>query len=258
MILAVIFLSFFSWIYFIRESNSGIPPELNCTSQFGDHHSALYLTNWGFSVHCLRFVWSASVVIQGYAIYISREKKKTADGENPDCKDKSEWHHNISWMLDAVTSTASIIITVIYYGVLYPKVERPECLESDIDFIRHGFNSIATVVELLVSAHPVRIAHAVYPMLFAFFYFVTILARSTYFLLEDWSILGILEFRPGEKLYLFHYGFRRSTGRFFCSVFGSDHLCCSTGTLSSLASLPIPPETFSSIVQGALPVSRGK
>lgn len=79
------------------------------------------------------------------------------------------------WALHATTLGLSVLITVMYWTVVYNKDK------DDVDaknILTHVFNSVVMFIDLIVVAHPVRFLHCIFPIvvglsygLFSFIYY---------------------------------------------------------------------------------------
>ncbi|KZS09735.1 putative Rolling stone [Daphnia magna] len=114
----------------------------------------IYLTNLGFIIQTLHLVLSAVVPIE---ILL----QKSNDEDNV----KWTFLGRFSWFLYNVTNLISLVISVIYWIALY----TPGTGLTAMNFFVHGFNSIMSIGDILVSGRPCRLMHFYQP-------FVVILA----------------------------------------------------------------------------------
>lgn len=74
------------------------------------------------------------------------------------------------WLLHVVGQTAAIIITVLYWAVVYPSMEMVTIDAFLVD--SHGTNLVLYLIEILVVAFPMRLLHVIYPLLFGSVYII--------------------------------------------------------------------------------------
>ncbi|XP_068759937.1 uncharacterized protein [Montipora capricornis] len=75
------------------------------------------------------------------------------------------WNHKVTWLLYSITSNNSILVTVVFWTLLYSGYEVGE---PDIAF--HLLNSVFMLIETFLSSIPVRLLHVVYAMLYGSLY----------------------------------------------------------------------------------------
>ncbi|XP_066146028.1 protein rolling stone-like isoform X2 [Euwallacea fornicatus] len=69
------------------------------------------------------------------------------------------------WMLNIMATTIAFTITLIYWTLIYQTG-----VWSTMNFMAHGMNSILMFFDLCIVAHPIRILHFLYPIVFAVIY----------------------------------------------------------------------------------------
>lgn len=74
----------------------------------------------------------------------------------------------LNWFVFVVASAAAFIVSIIYFGALYPK--RHVNYLSAVDINLHLMNSVIVILEFCVSAFPVRLLHFVYVIIYGGLY----------------------------------------------------------------------------------------
>ncbi|KAL7739157.1 hypothetical protein ACLKA6_010380 [Drosophila palustris] len=119
----------------------------------------IYMTNWG--------IWMCMLTNLLGAILV------TIWHYHPEYSDKllnmQAWASpfRIYWSMHIITLVLSIVITIIYWSILY------DANESSLDatnVLTHGFNSICMFIDLWIVAHPLRLLHVFLPVLFGIVY----------------------------------------------------------------------------------------
>lgn len=123
------------------------------------------------------------------------------------------------WCIYNIALPNAVLVTLIYWLVLYPQLQAIGFETSFIDISLHGLNTVFMLIEQYLGAIPSRILHVYQPMLYGVVYvlFFTILwaingdAEIIYRYILDWthpgytvaSICGILLFFIATQLGLF-------------------------------------------------------
>ncbi|XP_017860353.1 PREDICTED: protein rolling stone isoform X1 [Drosophila arizonae] len=119
----------------------------------------IYMTNWGIWMCMLTNLLGAVLV--------------TIWHHHPEYADKllnmKAWvsPFRIYWSMHIITLVLSIVITIIYWTVLY------DANESNLDatnVLTHAFNSICMFIDLWIVAHPLRLLHVFLPVTFGIIY----------------------------------------------------------------------------------------
>jgi len=66
----------------------------------------------------------------------------------------------LSWFLFAVAVPAAIIVTMVFFTGVFPRLHRDYLNVDDINC--HVMNTVLVILELSISAFPVRLLHVVY------------------------------------------------------------------------------------------------
>ena len=83
-------------------------------------------------------------------------------------------HHQLLWVLFNMAAGVAPVVTGIYFSVLYPMILNayPDYSASVFDIHVHGVNFLVILVELAISSIPIRLFHAIYPLIYGFIYIV--------------------------------------------------------------------------------------
>ena len=82
------------------------------------------------------------------------------------------WYLKLSWILWNIVSVDAIMVTAIYFGALYNKLQTERGhpgLDYD-NFNVHALNTIVVLIDGVVGARPVRFLHVVYPVMYSVVY----------------------------------------------------------------------------------------
>ncbi|KAF9421375.1 hypothetical protein HW555_002590 [Spodoptera exigua] len=120
----------------------------------------IYLTNWGLLLVASLFL--CSLIMSSMAIYNRSYETK-----------KLPWYASLYWAVFNVSVTISIMITALYWLLLYnAKVREVETRAFWLDVSTHGITSCLAVIELLLSRTPVRFMHLYQPLSLGLWYAV--------------------------------------------------------------------------------------
>ncbi|XP_060063806.1 uncharacterized protein LOC132544250 [Ylistrum balloti] len=75
-----------------------------------------------------------------------------------------------SWLLSVVAQHFSIFVTLLYFSAVFPFLKVKVGLVNDINL--HAVNSFIVLLDLAVSARPVRFLHVLYPVIYGCAYTV--------------------------------------------------------------------------------------
>ncbi|XP_046568099.1 uncharacterized protein LOC124276516 [Haliotis rubra] len=123
--------------------------------------------------------------------------KPDLNASNPDIDNSTAilpWYSKISWILSNILSSFAIIVTAIFFGVLY----TPTAGISLEDLNVHALNTVFIVVDNFISARPVRLLHVIYPVLYGIVYVLFSLIfwavdhrNVIYPIVLDWNNVGL-------------------------------------------------------------------
>ena len=181
----------------------------------------MFLTSWAYSALCLH-LWTATILTVSHAIShrhffclappLHRSMGTPISGTDSDLdfqedgqeevgflmpSDRLPWYCKISWMLFSTVANGAIIVSVVYFAALYPQIYSKGQFPGAADFNLHGINSVIILLELALSALPVRLLHAVFTMVFGAAY-VTMSALLYAFYSKDAIYPDVLDWNhPG-------------------------------------------------------------
>ncbi|CAH2231656.1 protein rolling stone-like [Pararge aegeria] len=111
----------------------------------------IYLTNWGLLLVTL-------LTLSATLVSLLAVCQRIPDGG------PLPWYVSMYWLFYNTTITVAIIITGLYWILLY----NPEQEEEDdgfwLDLATHGFNSCVAFVEIVMSRTPLRLLHIYQPL----------------------------------------------------------------------------------------------
>ena len=148
----------------------------NDDGDVGDPRWFIYLTDWGFAFLTAYLLWAACVLI-----YHAVNGDLVEDEEEKAKKDAPLlWFHRVEWLLFNLGVTISFLVSILYWCLLFPgkddvdssKNETRTDVSTEIDVVMHTVNSIISLADVFLSGIPVRILHAIYPMISGLIYAV--------------------------------------------------------------------------------------
>jgi len=75
---------------------------------------------------------------------------------------RMEFCEKASWFLAIITNGICPVVSIFYWAFLFPQLDL--AMSFDITFL-HLFNTLCVLLDLCVTARPVRISHIIYPIL---------------------------------------------------------------------------------------------
>ncbi|KAG7310476.1 hypothetical protein JYU34_003259 [Plutella xylostella] len=118
----------------------------------------IYLTNWGYLVLVLQSGLALALAQRGRAersLHLANEE----DNSGMLRRRRTPLLCRVYWMSHTVATDLALVITLVYWTLVHdPKIHEVNAL----NLLVHGGNSVIIVVELAVTSHPVRMAHALY------------------------------------------------------------------------------------------------
>nr|XP_004930273.1 protein rolling stone isoform X1 [Bombyx mori] len=132
----------------------GLKVELNYFKWF------IYLTNWGFMLIAVQAALALGVV---YYYKNDRNLNLTYDEDDVPVpmsrRKRTPILCRVYWLTQNVATDLAFVISLVYWALVYD----PEIHEINaINLLVHGGNSAIMLCELAVTAHPIRMAHAMY------------------------------------------------------------------------------------------------
>lgn len=141
--------------------------------EFNGHVWPAFLTNWSYTVLACYLIVAAVVVIRR-TTPAAMSRPAPLSMNHPELAPSPLGNLAIDlkteWCLFAVISNFAFIITFIYFAVLYPHIYAPGQKIRAVDFHIHGFNSVVIIIEMMICAFPIRLLHAIYPMIYGLTY----------------------------------------------------------------------------------------
>ncbi|XP_063710107.1 protein rolling stone-like [Culicoides brevitarsis] len=157
----------------------------------------IYLTNQGF-VLCVTYSVLAAVVTTWYF--------QPAQLENIETTENMPLILRIIWVMHNVSLTLSVVITLVYWTLLYDS-DKDQLDAKNI--LTHICNSIVMFIDLMIIAHPIYLMHVLYPILLGIFYaiFSVIYQFAGGLNLDEKPyIYGILDWTKPQKAFLIFFG----------------------------------------------------
>lgn len=128
------------------------------------------------------------------------------------------WYMKVQWIIYNIVITAAILVTLVYWAVLYPLRVIYEGFQTDFfDVALHVFNTVLIMVDQYLGAVPTRLTHVLHPVVYGVVYAIFSLIPFftndivLYPIVLDWnnpgvtvaSICGIILFCCISQLVLF-------------------------------------------------------
>lgn len=155
--------------------------------------------------------------------------------------DKITWYMKLSWMLYDIICITAPVVSVVYFTTIYPKIKNrygPSGISLE-DLNVHGINSVIVLVEMCLTSYPVRLLHALYPVMYGFAYVVFSLSYWSSDPVHNVLYPGVLDWNsPGKAimvvlalafigipfLQLIHFGFYQLKLLVFRKLYGRPYL----------------------------------
>ncbi|XP_075151374.1 protein rolling stone [Haematobia irritans] len=119
----------------------------------------IYMTNWGILLCMITNVYALILVLIWH--YRPEYADKLLNLESLTSP------FRIYWAIHITTLVVSIVITIIYWSLLY---DANESNLTATNILTHALNSILMFVDLLIVAHPLRLLHVFLPVVFGIIY----------------------------------------------------------------------------------------
>ncbi|KAH8255521.1 hypothetical protein KR038_004957, partial [Drosophila bunnanda] len=149
--MAYLFYRWFMALFFVAVVITSMWPEADDESSYWLYF--IYMTNWGIWMCMLTNLLGAVLVTVWH--YHPESADKLLNG--------SFSYFRVYWGMHIISLVLSIVITIIYWGILY------DANENNLDatnVLTHAFNSICMFIDLWIVAHPLRLLHIFLPVLF--------------------------------------------------------------------------------------------
>lgn len=122
----------------------------------------IYMTNQGIGLLTLHYLIYAGIVLG---------RRLRASSSFPDTFPAL---YSFSWGLQTCTATVALFITLVYWIVLHPFVVENNLIQGTwmetLNVFLHGVNSLSCLVDLMVTARPIRIHHFYLAIIFGVYY----------------------------------------------------------------------------------------
>ena len=141
----------------------------------------IYLTNWGFLLLTVHFLWAA-----GIAVHHAVTTRSLSSSQGNETDRSMRWFHVVSWFLFNSAVNVALLVTVLFWALLYPSTsgntagssnatinttESSSFGESDrsgedleVNIVMHTANTVLSLTDIFFSGFPIRVLHAVYTM----------------------------------------------------------------------------------------------
>ncbi|XP_014776571.1 protein rolling stone [Octopus bimaculoides] len=88
--------------------------------------------------------------------------------------DRSTWYMKLSWLVFSVVFNWAIIVTLIFFGAIYPGfIQNEPCPVISFEDINiHALNTVFVILEVILCAYPVRLYHVLYSIFYGMIYLV--------------------------------------------------------------------------------------
>src|SRR6218665_3417685 len=123
----------------------------------------VWLTNWSYLMLACHLLCSAIVAVISYF-----DQSSVAPSEPIFRRRALPFYLKLNWFLFSVSSSAAFFVTIVYFTAIFPRRGVTYLAEDDVH--QHVMNSVLVLLELAVSAIPVRILHVVYVMAYGALY----------------------------------------------------------------------------------------
>lgn len=152
----------------------------------------IYLTNWGYTLCTVQSILSV--------IMITSSLQKEKSGIEEDYLTRKLY--KIYWAVNEIATVVAFNITIIFWSLIYEDDKH----SGKMNLITHAFNSIIMFLDLCIVAHPVRLLHLYWSIVFGISY---CLFSMVYYLAGGTNTLGstaiypILDWnKPGTTMFL--------------------------------------------------------
>jgi len=123
----------------------------------------IYMTNQGITLLTLHYILYALIVVFNTLSH----RGTTYSGDLP-------FFYKLSWVLQNMSSTVALFISLVYWIALHPYVVKYHMLGGAyaqfLNFFLHGFNSLSFLIDIFVTARPTRVHHFYFAIIFGLWY----------------------------------------------------------------------------------------
>ncbi|XP_068916637.1 protein rolling stone-like isoform X2 [Tenebrio molitor] len=121
----------------------------------------IYLTNWGYTICTLQALLGA--LILSVCVLAPRLRSK------PNLEASTLKAYKLYWVTYVVATDIAFGITALYWSLIY---DGSSMGFDAMNFFVHANNSVLMMIDLFVVAHPIRLLHCCYPIVFGICYAV--------------------------------------------------------------------------------------
>ncbi|XP_008199214.1 protein rolling stone-like [Tribolium castaneum] len=121
----------------------------------------IYVTNWGYTTCTLQSLIVA--IILSICVLAPRLRS------NPNLQSSSLKFYKLYWVLNVIATGTAFEITIMYWSLIY---DEKVVDVNAMTFFVHANNSVLMMIDLFVVAHPIRLLHCCYPVVFGICYVV--------------------------------------------------------------------------------------
>ncbi|KAK7490565.1 hypothetical protein BaRGS_00018168 [Batillaria attramentaria] len=114
----------------------------------------VYLTHWTYLFLTANTVAQAAVVL-----HVTFGRPDLKDGRTP-------WYLKVAWVTYEIASVASMSVTILYFTLLF------DGTLTVVSTATHLLNSVYVILDVCVTAMPVRLLHVIYVSAYAFDYLI--------------------------------------------------------------------------------------
>lgn len=131
------------------------------------------------------------------------------------------WYFQLCWLISIVAHHFTVVVTIVYFTALFPFMGIQGIAVNDINM--HGISTVLVLIDVAVSARPVRILHAIYPTVYGIAYAVFNViywsqdtVHNVVYNIMDWNnpglaagVVAALAFVGVPLIQLLHFGLYR-------------------------------------------------
>jgi len=125
----------------------------------------VWLTNWTFLLLTCHLLCAAVIVLLN-TCFEQRQPTLLSAYETTSVP----CYMKLSWFLFSVGTTAAVMVTVVFFAGVFPQLHMYRL--SAIDINAHVMNTVLVILELTISAFPVRLLHVVYVQCYGLAYVI--------------------------------------------------------------------------------------
>ncbi|XP_038049353.1 protein rolling stone-like [Patiria miniata] len=100
---------------------------------------------------------------------ISPQEPLSSGGDGGEPLEPLPWYFKLAWFLQTIAFTAGLFVAINFYTLVFSPSRD---VLTAYNFHVHGVNLIVIVLDVVLSATPMRLLHLIYPTLYAALYFM--------------------------------------------------------------------------------------